>query len=192
MKWYIENSQKRHIPNNLHRSHHLFPVICCPLCGVSWGGVCCYKMFYKLRIRWLGKRNMKKKTYLRGGAQMTSIIIWAPFLFVIVSPSSLSSHHLGVCLIIHSCRDGKSVPSSGAIQCNNYKLRIKIEYISYITEPKKRYLNQMMIDIIWACFLRDVASRSVEGMQVASLQPQDLLLGWVTRDLWWSKWLIIE
>ena len=187
MKWYIENSQKRHIPDNLHCSHHLFPVICCPLCGVSWGGVCCYKMFYKLKIRWLGKRNTKKKTYLWGGAQMTSIIIWAPFLSVIVSPSSLSSHRLGVCLIMHSRRDGKSVPSLGAVQCNNYKLRIKIEYISYITEPKKRYLNQMMMDIIWAHFLCDVASRRVEGMQVASLQPQDLPLDWVTRDLRWSK-----
>ena len=74
--------------------------------------------------------------------------------------------------------------SSGAVQCNNYKLRTKIEYISYITEPKKRYLNQMMMDVIWAHFLHDMASQSVEGMQVASLQPQDLPLDWVTRDLW--------
>ena len=102
-------------------------------------------MFYKLKIRWLGKRNTKKKTYLRGRAQMTSIIIGAPLLSVIVSPSSLLSHRLGVCLIIHSRRDGKSVPSSGPVQCNNYKLHIKIEYISYITEPKKRYLNQMIV-----------------------------------------------
>ena len=115
---------------------------------------------------------------------MTSIIIGAPLLSVIVSPSSLLSHRLGVCLIIHSRRDGKSVPSSGPVQCNNYKLHIKIEYISYITEPKKRYLNQMMMDVIWARFLCDVASWSVEGMQVASLQPQDLPLDWVTRDLW--------
>ena len=35
-----------------------------------------------------------------------------------------------------------------------------------------------MMDVIWARFLHDMASRSVEGMQVASLQPQDLPLDW--------------
>ena len=98
-------------------------------------------------------------------------------LFPVVSSSWCLPHH-------PFSQGWQSVPSLGAVQCNNYKLRIKIEYISYITEPKKRYLNQMMMDVIWAHFLHDVASQSVEGMQVASLQPQDLPLDWVTRDLW--------
>ena len=41
---------------------------------------------YKLKIRWLGKSNMKKKTYLQGRAQMMSIIIWAPYCLSLFLP----------------------------------------------------------------------------------------------------------